>query len=88
MGAATVPPNPPWVRAIVTATATLGLSAGANPMNHGWVRPEPGAPIEAVPVLPATEMPPSWAGVPVPSSTTRRIICDSACAVEGFITSL
>src|SRR5262249_59745875 len=67
IGAATVPPNPPWVCAIVTATATLGLSAGANPMNQGWVSPEPGAPIDAVPVLPATEMPPSWAGVPVPS---------------------
>ena len=31
IGAATVPPNPPWVCSIVTATATLGSSAGREP---------------------------------------------------------
>ena len=35
IGAATVAPKPPSVRSMVTATATLGLSAGAKPMNHG-----------------------------------------------------
>ena len=39
IGAATWPPNSPCVFSIVTAMATLGLSAGAKPMNHGWVRP-------------------------------------------------
>jgi hypothetical protein len=59
IGAATVPPNPPWLRSTVTATATFGLSTGANPINHGCVRFEPTVPTCAVPVLPATLMLPS-----------------------------
>ena len=84
IGAATVAPNPPWVWATVTATATLGLSAGAKPMNQGSVRLEPVAPIDAVPVLPATLMPPSWADWPVPSSTTLRIIWLISCGHRGL----
>jgi len=72
---------------MVTAIATRGLFSGAKPMNQGWVRPDPAVPTEAVPVLPANSIPPpSWAGVPVPSSTTFFIICATAAAVEGFIT--
>ena len=88
IGAATVPPNPPCERSIVTAIATFGFWTGAKPMNHGWVRFEPTTPICAVPVLPATSIRPSCAGVPVPSSTTRFIIWVISCAVEGFITWL
>ena len=56
--------------------------------NDGWVRFEPGAPFEAVPVLPATLMPGSRTAVPVPSSTTLVIIWISACAAPGLITCL
>jgi len=45
--------------AIVTATATFGLLTGAKPMNQGSVRFEPVGPIEAVPVFPATLIPPN-----------------------------
>ena len=37
IGAASVPPWPPWERSIVTATAIFGDAAGAKPMNQGWL---------------------------------------------------
>ena len=88
IGAATAPPDcPESDRSRSTATATLGLSAGAKPMNHGCVSPSPAGPTEAVPVLPANWMPlPSCAGVPVPSSTTVRIIRLTSWAVFALIT--
>ena len=70
MGAATRPPKaslpalPP--SSTTTATATLGLSAGAKEMNHAW-----GAlPFAccAVPVLPATGTPGICAAAPVPGT--------------------
>jgi hypothetical protein len=81
-----VPPKPPWDWSTVTAIATFGSWAGANATNDGCVRFRPLAPIDAVPVLPATLMPESWTAVPVPSSTTLVIIWVTSCAVVGLIT--
>src|SRR5579884_2254891 len=66
--------------------AIRGALAGAKATKEGWVRFDPGGPMEAVPVLPATLIPPSCTAVPVPSSTTLVIIWVTAWAVEGFIT--
>src|SRR5919198_4181954 len=81
-GAATVPPCPD-VRSTVTAIAILGLSTGAKAMNQAWFCPPE---TSAVPVLPATLIPDSAPAVPVPSSTTRLIICASRPAALGDIT--
>ena len=84
IGAATVPPWP-VVRSTVTAIATRGLSTGAKRdeprLVHG-PRPPPYRSCRP------RRCPRSAAAVPVPSSTTLLIICASALAVLGFITSL
>ncbi len=52
-------------------------------------RSAPDGPTVAVPVLPATLMPSSFAAVPVPSSTTlRHHLRRRSAAVVGFITWL
>ena len=66
---------------------TIEQILGAKPMNHGSVSFSPVGPTEAVPVLPANWVPlASRAGVPVPSSTTVRIIWLIACAERAVIT--
>ena len=75
IGAASIPPMPPWNRSSVTATATSGVKH----MNHGWLSPVVLS--SAVPVLPATSTPSSAAAVPVPSRTTFFIIAVSSLAV-------
>src|SRR5690606_11302566 len=79
IGAATAPPVaslPALPDSTMTATATLGSSAGAKQMNQaceGW----PG-PVSAVPVLPATVIPGTCAARPVPCCTTPTIILVSS----------
>src|SRR5215216_7464255 len=82
IGAAVVPPVPACAES-VTATATVGLSAGAKQMNQVWFLPV--TPVSAVPVLPATGTPEIWAAVPVPPSTTALIMAVSSAAVFGSI---
>ena len=67
-GAAVAPPVPAWSER-ATATATRGLSTGANAMNQ--VSFAPGRPVSAVPVLPATRTPGICAAVPVPDSHSQ-----------------
>ena len=55
-------------------------------MNQVSFRPE--TPVSAVPVLPATGTPGIWAAVPVPDSTTARIMAVSSAAVRGLIAFL
>ena len=83
-GAAVTPPS--GVFSTITATTTVGCSAGANPMNQPWGA-EPGT-FSAVPVFPAT-----WTfGIFAPKakapgpSTAPTSIAVSARAVSGRIT--
>jgi len=73
IGAAVRPPTPCWFSR-KTEIATRGASAGAKAMNE--VVFTPGAPVSAVPVLPATATPGIWAAVPVPLVTTDCIIVE------------
>ena len=79
IGAAVWPPTPCWFSR-KTAIATRGASAGAKAMNE--VVFTPGAPVSAVPVLPATATPGICAAVPVPPVTTDSIIVVSSFAVS------
>src|SRR5690606_10626308 len=81
IGPATWPPKHPVQRSSMTATATCGSSAGANPMNHGRLI-RCSTSISAVPVLPA-----SWPALvrrplAVPSFATLTIIWVTASAVS------
>src|SRR6201995_5000584 len=74
IGAADVPPKP--APTSITATATLGLEAGAKATNQasaslGFLEL---ATSSAVPVLPATCTPGTAPAVPVPELTTAIII--------------
>src|SRR5215813_7711482 len=82
IGAAVCPPTPCWFSR-KTETATRGASAGAKAMND--VVFTPGAPVSAVPVLPATATPGIWAAVPVPPVTTDSIMAVRALAVSAEI---
>src|SRR3954471_18021228 len=77
IGAAAWPPAP--AATIITATATLGFSAGAKATNQAVVLRGSGAASavgrsSAVPVLPATVTPGIAAAVPVPPRTTPIIM--------------
>src|SRR5205085_7086880 len=85
IGAATAPPEaaspapPPF--STITATATLGSSAGANAVNQASGA-APGL-VCAVPVLPATLTPGICARVPVPDWTTPSIMVVISAATSG-----
>src|SRR5690606_26284254 len=85
IGAAVVPPEatspstPPC--STTTATATRGSSAGAKEVNQACGGAS--VPDWAVPVLPATAMPGSWACRPVPFATTLVMRSVSTSAVRG-----
>src|SRR2546430_11004441 len=82
MGAATRPPvtlspRPGWLSTI-TATATLGASAGAKAISQAWALLPM---VWAVPVLAATTTPGTAARVAVPLATTPTIMSRSLEAV-------
>ena len=80
IGAATLPPDPPFSTS--TTTATVGFSAGAKPANQAC---DVLSATSAVPVLPATWTPLSAAAVPVPPFTTSIIRSRMVAAVAAVI---
>jgi hypothetical protein len=69
----------------MTATATRGLSAGANPMIQACDCP---LPIWAVPVFPAVGTPGTASRVAVPLSTTSTMASRTVAATWGDIASV
>src|ERR1700733_13146419 len=87
MGAAKVPP---WYSfcegwfGSTTATAMVGVAAGANAANQASICP---VPVWAVPVLPATATPGMRAATPVPLGllTTDNMSCVAWVAVAAVV---